>query len=355
MKKIIIVFLSIVYSQIAFADMCTLTVVAESGLSLRKEANLKSERLKVVKFGETVLADGICNFNYPRFTDSIIEIDGLKGFWMKVRFEKTWGYMFSGYLVIGDVFPYSRNDTISNVILDEIFSYEDEGIYKIDSFNYQFYSPKLNWYGVKVNETSTSISKTVVTPIYNNDRWDKDNESLFHVYLQVANDEQYDFLFGTKKELQPGIIESNYHQNCEDKVGVFLFPEQEFSVDFNKRRYNFKAHEDITKDKKQQIRREYTINLFIWRDEIEIVNKKNILNLYGDAKTNVVYKNPRLYWSGDLNKDGNLDFVFEVSPMADKCGAYQYLKFLYSDKDNNGKVVYKANNDILEFDNFKKK
>ncbi len=59
-----------------------------------------------------------------------------------------------------------------------------------------------------------------------------------------------------------------------------------------------------------------------------------ILNLYGNARTNAAYQNPKLVWSGDLNRDGYLDFVFEISPMADKCGAFQYLKYIYSEMIN---------------------
>ena len=41
------------------------------------------------------------------------------------------------------------------------------------------------------------------------------------------------------------------------------------------------------------------------------------------------------------------DFVFEVSPMADKCGAFPYLRFIYSEKIGDNEVNYKSNHGII--------
>ena len=353
MKRIIVVFLSLVCAHIAFAD-CPLTVIAESGLRLRKGASLKSEVLKVVEFGEIVWSKRYCSFNYPtHFANDMIEIDGKKGFWMKVRYGKIWGYMFSAYLVAGDIFPYCRNDTVDNVVVGEIFVFDDADVYRPGSFDYRLYTPRLNWYGVVLNKTNILISKVHVTPIYNDDRWDENDTSLFDVGLQVENDEEYDFLFGSKKELEAGIIELNFYQNCEGEVGVFLYPEQEFKIPFGKKQYVFRAYEDVVVDEKQQIVRRYTISLFVGRgDEVKILNKEVVLKLHGDAKRNAAYKNPKLYWSGDLNQDGDLDFIFLVTPMIDQCGAVAYFKLLYSAKDQSGQLIYKANDEVLYLDNF---
>ena len=66
------------------ADMCRMTIIAESGLSLREAANLQSKKLAVVDFGEIVRAEGPCYLIHGAFKDDIIEIDGKRGFWVKV-------------------------------------------------------------------------------------------------------------------------------------------------------------------------------------------------------------------------------------------------------------------------------
>lgn len=84
MNKIIIFTLLCFYSHIIMADMCRMTIIAESGLSLREAANLQSKKLAVVDFGEIVRAEGPCYLIHGAFKDDIIEIDGKRGFWVKV-------------------------------------------------------------------------------------------------------------------------------------------------------------------------------------------------------------------------------------------------------------------------------
>lgn len=352
-KLSLIILLAFFNSSIAIADMCTLTVVSQSGLTLRKEPNLKSEKIAIAKFGEIVFTYGDCDFSH--LNSKLVEIDGIKGYWLEVWYNEQQGYMFSGYLVIGDIFPNSRTDTLDLVIMDKIIRFrDDDGTYHVDSFNYLSYDPKLNWYGVKIDKEYTLLEKTTIQPIFDNDRWQKHGLNRNgDVFLSITNWENYSFLIGTKNSLGNDKFESTIHKNCDGELGIFLFPEQKLSIEFKNKNYAFIAREKYTivNHQENQIEKKYDLSLYIFEDEVKIINKENILNLWGSAMICANYKNPKLLWSSDLNRDGYLDFIFIVSPMKDACGAFPYLRFIYSNINEKGKLFYCSNEDVFDLDN----
>jgi len=79
--------------QPLFTEGTQLYVMANSGLTLRSEPNLKSESLGVVGFGSSVLV-----LTQPDSVSTYDKIEWVEGNWIYVEHEGVIGYMFDGYL-----------------------------------------------------------------------------------------------------------------------------------------------------------------------------------------------------------------------------------------------------------------
>lgn len=76
-----------------FIEGTQLYVVANSGLTLRMDADLKSESLGVVEFGSSVTV-----LNQPDSLMKIEKLNWVEGKWIFVEYDGVEGYMFDGYL-----------------------------------------------------------------------------------------------------------------------------------------------------------------------------------------------------------------------------------------------------------------
>lgn len=79
--------------QPLFTEGAQLYVMANSGLTLRAEPNLKSESLGVIDFGSSVLV-----LTQPDSISTYEKIEWVEGNWIYVEHEGVTGYMFDGYL-----------------------------------------------------------------------------------------------------------------------------------------------------------------------------------------------------------------------------------------------------------------
>ena len=79
--------------QPVFTEGAELFVMANSGLTLRAEPNLKAESLGVVDFGASVTV-----LNQPDSVESQQKIEWVEGNWVFVEYDGVHGYMFDGYL-----------------------------------------------------------------------------------------------------------------------------------------------------------------------------------------------------------------------------------------------------------------
>lgn len=337
------------------AESCELSVIAKSGLHLRSEASQNSKILKKFNFGEIIFSPGTCEHIAQLEKDNLIEIEGIHGFWIPVYQNEIEGYVFSGYLMFGNVFKNSNDKSIDNIILDEKFYYGDEGILKYEYLNYEQYSPHLKWHTIVMKKDSFSIQSAKIDLVNLNNRWKSDEIYVPNVALEIDSTLKFDFLIGTQKALKPGTYPSTLYEQCDGTFGKFLFPEEKIEIIHNHSKYIFKAFEriEINQENANKMERRYDIALNIPYRDLKIQLPKNlfILNLIFEAKFHAGYKSPKLFWSGDINQDGILDFFFDVSAMADKCGAYNFLRFLYSNKNEN-EIKYKANENYIEYDNF---
>jgi|SRR5688572_25733231 len=72
-------------------------VAAPSGLSLRKEPNKDSEKLALIPYG-IKLDSVLYEHGYPKYFNSTT-IDGYEDDWIKVYYNKKWGFVFLGYVL----------------------------------------------------------------------------------------------------------------------------------------------------------------------------------------------------------------------------------------------------------------
>lgn len=103
MKKLIQLILLILLSAKSNAE--TFTILAKSGLNVRKEPNATAEKLGSLPFGTVV--DAEINYEtdlanrcqYKHFSEII---EGKRGFWMKISHGQLEGYIFSGFGLVGE-------------------------------------------------------------------------------------------------------------------------------------------------------------------------------------------------------------------------------------------------------------
>lgn len=93
MKKLItavILFLSVLPSFSQLAPDKQFYVTSKAGLIMRERPDISSLKITVIPY-RTILS--VLDINYPS-----MEINGVNGFWKKVEYNKSQGWVFSGYL-----------------------------------------------------------------------------------------------------------------------------------------------------------------------------------------------------------------------------------------------------------------
>jgi len=333
MKNLLIILVLLLSFYNTKAEEWIYTVIASNGLSIRKYPDIDSKKISIVPFGELVRS------NDPGISDNLDTIGGTIGFWMKIKYKDITGFMFTGFLVSEDVFPLSRADTIPYVIIDEWAEYTVAGKYSPGFYNPAYFIPNMHYYGIKVLDSITIITKTSVIPEYNPNRWSSTDSITFDVKLKVHNQENFDFVCGSKLEIKPGVIKSKKYYGQDLKVGKFIYPEQILRIDPINAGYSLKGSENIslTENSENEINRKYALSLLHYGDTILTVDMNKVGNLPSSARIHSLYKNPQLMWSGDINNDGKPDFILKHKTMKDTCGSESFLYLVISQVDNGTK------------------
>ncbi len=84
-------------------------VLAKNGLSVRKTASLKSERLFTIKYGEKVYVEQDTSSSKDQ-----LKADYITGVMVKVRYNDKDGYVFDGYLT--DITPPHTGEKVSDYV-----------------------------------------------------------------------------------------------------------------------------------------------------------------------------------------------------------------------------------------------
>lgn len=349
MKKTLILITLIILSVKSYAEH--FTILAKSGLNVRKEANAKSEKIGFLPFGTVVEAeinyetDIGYNNKYTHFSEVI---EGKQGFWMKISHGKIKGYIFSGFGLIGD---WVVNPTEIN---------KDFRLLRVGKYcNPLNYDPKLNWFALTHANGKLSIKKSEVTlrlvhEINEQDTMGDENEywSESPLIVESTIEDAVLFLIGTNINLEEGAITSQLVSNqwgYSGGDGIFLFPEQTYPFYYGGKNYQFRAFEKVklTKENPDGYLKNYQLELkTIENEEVKKYNFSKELQLEETAERHCNYQTPQLIMIGDINKDGLPDFMYYSHTMSDSCGiCWEYHLFI-SDSSNPDKPIRKVANEI---------
>lgn len=326
------------------------TILAKSGLNVRKEPNSKSEKIAALPFGTVVEAeinyetDIGYNGGYKHFSEII---EGKQGFWMSISHGKVKGYIFSGFGLVGK-WVVNSTETNKDYRLLRVGQY-------CDAINYD---PKLNWYALTKANGKLSIKKSEVTLRLIHEFNEKDtlgeNNEYWAEYPLVVQTNQKDtvlFLVGSTTNLEEGAITSQFVAQkwgySEDEN--FLFPEQIHGFYYEGKNYQFHAYESVklTKENPKGYIKNYQLELKVSTDsEVKKYNLSKELGLESTAEMHCTYKTPQLIFVGDINKDGLLDFIYYSHSMNDGCGVCWEFHLFLSDKSNPDKPIRKVANEI---------
>lgn len=326
------------------------TILAKSGLNVRKAPSSTSEKVASLPFGTVVDADidYETDIGYNgRYTHVSEVIEGKQGFWMRISYGKVQGYIFSGFGLVGERVVHSTD-------INKEYRLLQVGRY-CDPINYD---PKLTWYALTKANGKLSVKKSEVTLRlihefneqdtlgYNSDFWTE-----FPIIVQTNLKDTVLFLIGSKTDLEEGAILTQFFANQWGyaKNEKFLFPEQSYGFYFEGKNYEFHAYEAVklTKESPEGYVKSYQLELNQGnRLDIKRYNLSKELELELPAETHCTYKTPQLTFVGDINKDGLPDFIYYSHTMTDSCGVcWEYHLFL-SDKSNPDKPIRKVANEI---------
>jgi len=348
MKKTIKIIVLILLSANVYAE--PFTILAKSGLNVRKEPNSKSDKIAMLPFGTVVEAeisyesDIEHNGRYKHYSEVI---EGKQGFWMKISHGKIEGYIFSGFGLIGEW-------VVNSTEINKEYRLLRTG----PSSNPINFDPKLNWYGLTKNNGKLSVKKTEVTlrlvhEFNEQDTLGEDNDFWTDCPLVVQTDQKDTvlFLIGSKTNLEEGVVFAqlfaNQWGNLEE--AKFLFPEQSYRFYYEGKNYRFRAYEDVklTNENKEGYIKKYQIELSITtHPETKKYNISEELKLERPAEPHCHYKTPLLIFVGDINKDGLPDFIYHAHTMTDGCGVCWENHLFLSDKLKPDRPIRKVANEI---------
>lgn len=335
-------------SSDGLAQNCNFMVIAQSGVNLRQKPEIKSDVITKIPFGDYLVATSDCQ--QYNLVDAI-SIDNKQGVWIEVNYKGKQGYVFSAFIMNADYFYIKQNDSTDCVILDQIIA-GDYSELVVDTLDYHYFYPGLNWHKVSIGKEKFTISPTVLNFQFNPlCHFNSDKE--FPLQIKTLDTMKFSFLIGTKKKLPIISKEFQIFNNwIEDELGLFIYPGKSHHVNNGCGRLVFKGEIYTIKGDTSMY---YDLNLYDNNKRIEIKNKSENLHIFDTYIRHGIYSVPKLYWQGDLNDDCYPDFFFIIRSMSDNCGSIPYLQFLYSKTDNLGKVYYESNKERICFDSFEER
>lgn len=351
--KIIFSLLFILTHLQSSADVFSYTVIAKSGLSLRAEKSLSSERLAVLTFGEKVIPKTL-------LWQEKLTVEEIDGFWISVSYKNIEGYMFSGFLFPGEV-----HCGIKGKENNEEFIFMYEFFHEIEDespvISYRNYDPLRKWYGVNFHEDKTTFEP--ITFKYNidykanqmiYDDWIKGEHELPFPYYwdtkfnQVSDfkpipEKQFHFFIGTKASL-PKSIPSNFLYDFEKNLprNKFLDVGENWSFQLDGYNLTFETNPDSL-----SLNEGYFLKV-----NLNSKNSSTSQLLYKGFKSqghrNKIYFTPSIEWLGDLNQDGIPDILTSEYNMSDGCGGETTGKFFISNLEGD-KITFKQMTSFIMF------
>ena len=312
------------------------TVIALSGLNLRAEPKIDSEKLYVIPFGDFV-SSNVNHISGSKIkTNENILIGDHYGIWIEVKYKTFKGYVFSAFIIKGKKIIESFDGINDN------YRILQEGYY-CDAVNY---SPNLNWYGLYFNNDSLYLEKVEVQLKFKHhltpEEIQKDDFFIsYHIKVETNNNKRSSLLIGTDSILQTNFDFGKQKYSFIDfkssnRNGKFFYPEEKHAFFQTPYMYTISAKDNVIIDSNSKLgyRRHYELSLAL--ENTESRKKSQIFFLGGESTTSdgrlhALFKNPKLMWLGDFNNDNIHDFILLDSDMSESCGSCSYFVLYMSD------------------------
>jgi len=161
-------------------------VLAQSGLNIRSKPDLASEKVGKIPFGERVQILHRDHYGYQKLNTINTEKKEYKidGFWQKIRYKKTDGYVLSTFLYNAD--KYEEQRKYDKYVLLIPGSGCTDNVYNIHEYN---------WHGLYVTGDSSSFKK-VSFDYYNT------SDPMLNMKIVCKNDQDLKYIIGHKKPMQ---------------------------------------------------------------------------------------------------------------------------------------------------------
>ena len=273
------------------------SVISTDGLNLRAQPKLHSKVLKTVSFGEKIQVispqhfgrDTVGQLEYSNFEGKPYQIP-IDGYWLKVRYKQTEGYMFSAYLG-WDITKVEEDDKQFNQDFVLLFS-------SISCISNVFYRPDWHWYGVYKQGNDWSMKKVKVS-FYNIPM------DLVSDVISTSDNRNLQFVIGSRTPLagKAPISKLGFGQSVEYKP-LFSYTDWQ-PVDSTLKRYNLAISRDTGHN--------------FW-DTQKLVFQRN--GIKQEVKSPSSDGNWFLLWCGDLDGDGNDDYIIQFGDKGAKTILY---------------------------------
>lgn len=338
MKNLFLWLFAFTYAPLCVIAQTYYTVTARSGLNLRAEPGVKGKKVASIPFGAIVRSDD--DGYTPGVKDTI---EGKPGSWIMIRYQARSGYVFTGFLAMGEQIVQATEINRDYRLLKPGFHCSAAN-----------FDSGLNWYALVRKDGRLTVKSTNIVVKFRVDFSEKDVAEAecadcYTCKVEAGIEDSVFFFIGTKQPLAEGSRFSKFMGDYWNYDGgaKFFYPEQDLLTYYPPYQYLFRAYEGVTLtyqapgyEKKYQL--EYSMILPTQDHQMKTFDLSKDLALKGDAKQHGKYKTPQLIWYGDLNQDGLLDFIWYSHSMTDNCGVCWEYHLFMSDKNDPNQPIKKV-------------
>jgi len=327
-----LVFASILTLSADEPDTLLFHVIAESGLVLRLAEGTDSEKLALIPYEDTLLVVGIYMLAHEGNKEVI---DGKEGHWLPAIYEGKEGYVFTAFIRRGHKYIPDSGDLHYRMLFE----------YQVQTpLNY---APGLYWYGFYLDSSNMSlyieeidVEMELSIPDYNEEFPEYSNMKYYKPKTNKSR--RSEFIIGMKKPMDSKERKSWLMGKPQSEEGKFLHVYESLEL-YGKGGTMYlkpivKMVKDTSYDGKVTDLMSYALILSssnylrAW-DEAQEFTFPNIIHETRSAELHTLYKNPQVFWKGDLNEDGNDDLIIRTSHMSEQCGGGVEFHILISKQE----------------------
>ncbi|HYG00802.1 MAG TPA: SH3 domain-containing protein [Chryseosolibacter sp.] len=308
-EKTLIVSISLLLQCLICAAQYESMVVVKSGISIREEPTLNSNKVASVKFGEMV---EVLNQNEQKDT-----VDGMNGNWVRIAYDQYVGYVFDAYL--GRFAKHDKN-----------FPENYPQFFKLDAIcgEERFFNNDFFWYGVFERGDEFKVLPVHIEFSVHSKNW---KDELYDQYLKVSIDriERPLFLIGFPDSIPSYTFPKvDFMRNQQRHV----YPGQHFTITHYSAKgvglYYLASYGEV-KDTQPannflppfMTAKNYKIKLIHAGNGV--VHSKDILE---DIQGPIINESmPSIQFIGDLNYDGVPDILLFVMPRHSSASTYLFM------------------------------